>query len=265
MTDGDPGKTARDDVRAGDGPTPGAMRFSGSPSRAAGSTSVEGASQADCLAADSSLSEAAAETFANAPIGAYLRRQRRLRAVSLEELADLTRIPLRSLERLEAGGFDGETDGFARGFVRTVAEALGLDVEDAISRMLHEPAPGVWERGTSSRRARQAIAVAGLTIGLLLVTLVLQSGWRLLVGGGATDRSRSSSGATPSARSRTRSEPTSTRRVRSTPRGARGSNRSRSPRPAPGGSPGLARPVAAESLDAENPVRGAPAEGGRLR
>ena len=102
----------------------------------------------------------------------------------------MTRIPLRSLERLEAGGFDGETDGFARGFVRTVAEALGLDVEDAISRMLHEPAPGVWERGTSSRRARQAIAVAGLTIGLLLVTLVLQSGWRLLVGGGASDPSR---------------------------------------------------------------------------
>ena len=98
---------------------------------------------------DREPSPAAAETFVTAPIGEYLRSQRRLRDVSIEELSASTRIPLRSLERLERGEFDGETDGFARGFVRTVAIALGLDVDDAISRMLQEPGPGVWERHSS--------------------------------------------------------------------------------------------------------------------
>ncbi len=55
------------------------------------------------------------------PIGAYLARQRVLRGITLEELAESTRIPIRSLARLEAGVFDAEPDGFARGFVRTVA------------------------------------------------------------------------------------------------------------------------------------------------
>ncbi len=73
------------------------------------------------------------------PIGAYLARQRRLRGVSLEELAEATRIPRRSLERLEAGAFDGESDGFARGFVRSVADGLGLDAEDTTMLMLAEP------------------------------------------------------------------------------------------------------------------------------
>ncbi|HPG28255.1 MAG TPA: helix-turn-helix domain-containing protein, partial [Myxococcota bacterium] len=71
-----------------------------------------------------------AQTFEDRPIGEYLRRQRLLRGMSTEELAALTRIPLRSLERLESGHFDGETDGFVRGFVRTVATALGLDADD---------------------------------------------------------------------------------------------------------------------------------------
>jgi len=58
------------------------------------------------------------------PISEYLRRQRILRGMSREELSELTRIPIRSLERLEDGQFDGGSDGFVRGFVRTVAEAL---------------------------------------------------------------------------------------------------------------------------------------------
>ena len=72
-------------------------------------------------------------------IGRYLARQRRLRGVSLDDLAAQTRIPRRSLERLEDGAFDRQADGFARGFVRTVAAALGLDAEEAVMRLLEEP------------------------------------------------------------------------------------------------------------------------------
>jgi hypothetical protein len=72
-------------------------------------------------------------------IGAYLARQRRLRGISVNELAELTKIPTRSIERMEAGAFDGNPDGFVRGFVRAIAVALGLDPEEAVMRMLGEP------------------------------------------------------------------------------------------------------------------------------
>lgn len=72
-------------------------------------------------------------------IGAYLKGQRELRGVSIDELGALTRIPIRSLQRLEDGHFDGEVDGFSRGFVRTVALGLGLDADDTVARMLPEP------------------------------------------------------------------------------------------------------------------------------
>ena len=72
-------------------------------------------------------------------IGAYLRHQRELRGLTPEELARTTRIPLRSLQRLEAGRFDDDVDGFVRGFVRTVAEALGLNPDETVARMLLEP------------------------------------------------------------------------------------------------------------------------------
>ena len=122
------------------------------------------------------------DTVESTPIGEYLRRQRVLRGISIEELSALTRIPLRSLERLECGEFDGETDGFVRGFVRTVAAAVGLDADDTIARMLKEPTPGVWERHQSGRRLKQsAVGLALLVVGLIAF-LVLQAGWRLLVG-----------------------------------------------------------------------------------
>jgi hypothetical protein len=58
-------------------------------------------------------------------IGAYLREQRRLRGLSLEEVEAVTRIPRRALARLEAGAFDRQQDVYLRGFVRTVAVAIG--------------------------------------------------------------------------------------------------------------------------------------------
>jgi transcriptional regulator with XRE-family HTH domain len=72
-------------------------------------------------------------------VGQYLANQRRLRRISLEELSERTRIPRRNLERLESGAFDATADGFTRGFVRTVAEALGLDADDAVMRLVDEP------------------------------------------------------------------------------------------------------------------------------
>lgn len=105
-------------------------------------------------------------------IGAYLARQRSLRGISLEDLEVATRIPRRSLERLEAGAFDRDRDAFARGFVKTVAQALGLDVHDTVMRMLDEVAPRrrsrtAWLRGRRMR-ALLALLVAGGAVASVL-------------------------------------------------------------------------------------------------
>lgn len=130
------------------------------------------------------------ETFESRPIGEYLRRQRILRGMSAEELSDLTRIPLRSLERLESGQFDGETDGFVRGFVRTVAAALGLDTDDAISRMLQEAEPNAWEQKGRGRSLGRGVAIAALVLGLIGLLLGVRSIWGALVGDGAASNAR---------------------------------------------------------------------------
>jgi hypothetical protein len=108
------------------------------------------------------------EVFA---LGGWLAKQRQLRGIRLEELAALTRLPVRSLERLEAGVFDGQQDGFVRGFVRTVAVAIGLDPEDAVARLLAEPDARPGSRLPDDLR-RVAVAAVGLA-GVLALLLAL--------------------------------------------------------------------------------------------
>jgi hypothetical protein len=115
-------------------------------------------------------------------IGAYLARQRKLRGVSLDELESLTRIPKRSLERLEAGVFDSDRDAFARSFVRTVALALGLDAADAVARMLPEYETRRRSRGGHAAGSRVAVVLgAGIVVAtiLALALALLRGGIRL--------------------------------------------------------------------------------------
>lgn len=68
-------------------------------------------------------------------IGRYLRRARETRAMSLEEISRSTRIPVTSIERIEADQFDdlpGEV--FVRGFLKSYARAVALPVEDVLAR-----------------------------------------------------------------------------------------------------------------------------------
>jgi cytoskeletal protein RodZ len=109
----------------------------------------------------------------DASIGSFLARQRRLRGISVDELAQRTRIPRRSLERLEAGAFDATSDGFVRGFVRTVAEALGLDPDDAVNRLLREPRE---DEAFLLARAREQRRKLVLWIGLGTAALLLLLG-----------------------------------------------------------------------------------------
>ncbi len=92
-----------------------------------------------------------------------------LRGISVEELSELTHIPQRNLERLESGAFDDQPDGFARGFVRTVAEALGLDPDEAVMRLMQEPEAdaipaGAFGRGLALRLAALSLLVVGVLL-----------------------------------------------------------------------------------------------------
>ncbi len=140
--------------------------------------------------AHSSAGVSGVERLAAISIGEYLKRQRLLRGITVEELSATTRIPLRSLERLEAGYFDGVSDGFVRGFVRTVALALGLDADDTVARMLDEPAASQWDRSGAGLWRKQALAVVALVVVTILALWVLRTGWNLLVGGPGSARSR---------------------------------------------------------------------------
>jgi hypothetical protein len=75
----------------------------------------------------------------------YLRSHRRAADKSLEEIALVTKIPERSLRCLEDGKFEQlPADVFVRGFLRSYATCLGLDVDDVLRRYAAcglQPAP----------------------------------------------------------------------------------------------------------------------------
>src|SRR5262245_22545034 len=67
--------------------------------------------------------------------GRFLLRERELRQISLEEIAQTTRVPLRMLQHIEddhLGELPGEV--FVRGFLKSYAKAVGLEVEQVLSR-----------------------------------------------------------------------------------------------------------------------------------
>jgi cytoskeletal protein RodZ len=113
-------------------------------------------------------------------IGRYLRRERELRQVSLEELAQTTRIPLKMLQHIEEDDFEklpGEI--FARGFLKCYARALGVEADDVLAvygqqnrrAAVVAPAPIIAIQ-PPERGRRFGIAIA-LVILLILFTLAL--------------------------------------------------------------------------------------------
>src|SRR5437660_5264720 len=72
-----------------------------------------------------------------ASFGERLKREREMRGVSLEEIAESTKIGKRNLLALETEEFDKLPGGiFNKGFVRAYAKYLGLDEEQAVTDFL---------------------------------------------------------------------------------------------------------------------------------
>jgi cytoskeletal protein RodZ len=68
-------------------------------------------------------------------VGQFLRRQRETKRMSIEEVSRATRVPMASVEKIEADQFDelpGEV--FVRGFLKSYAGAVGVDPDEVLAR-----------------------------------------------------------------------------------------------------------------------------------
>jgi len=112
-------------------------------------------------------------------IGRYLKRTRETRAMSVEEVSRATRIPVASIDKIEADHFDdlpGEV--FVRGFLKAYARAVSLSVDEVLARSPASrrvawatPSPiSAPDRRSTGKRFGVAIAFVVL---LILFTLAL--------------------------------------------------------------------------------------------
>jgi cytoskeletal protein RodZ len=115
--------------------------------------------------------------------GAYLKQNRVMRGLSLEEVALTTKVPARILAALEADDFKALGDGgHALLIARSCAAAIGLDPEDTALRLEEElqrqkPAtaarPPSWKRlWAAAPREPLVWIVVGVTLILCAVVLL---------------------------------------------------------------------------------------------
>jgi cytoskeleton protein RodZ len=130
--------------------------------------------------------------------GERLQRERELRSITLEEIAEATKIGTRSLRALEEQDFDKLPGGiFNKGFVRAYARYLGLDEEQAVADYL----AALGEALAAGKATRQESTVntttpernllmnqveeseplrlpVGLIVVVVVIALVLFGGWK---------------------------------------------------------------------------------------
>jgi cytoskeletal protein RodZ len=119
-----------------------------------------------------------------AGFGDHLRREREMRGISLDEICSATRIGTRFLEALEREQWDHLPGGiFNRGFVRAVAQYLGLDEEKLIAE--YTLATGDQATSSSVVRASAISEPSAQWFGWLLALIVIAGlvfggiyGWR---------------------------------------------------------------------------------------
>lgn len=114
-----------------------------------------------------------------ASVGQFLREKREERRMSVAEVARATRVPVSSVERIEADQFDElPAEVFVRGFLKSYARAVGVSEDEVLARYTASrrvawvtplPLPSV-ARPARGRRVGVAIAFVLL---LILFTLAL--------------------------------------------------------------------------------------------
>ncbi len=112
-------------------------------------------------------------------VGRWLKHEREVRQLSLEELSLTTRIPLKMLQHLEEDRHDRlPGDVFARGFLKSYAKAIGLSPDEAVLRWANarkapEAAAAPITAITPPDKSRRFGIAIALVILLILFTLAL--------------------------------------------------------------------------------------------
>ena len=108
--------------------------------------------------------------------GSYIKHERELRGVPLEEISRITKIHIRFLEALEDNRFDelpGEV--FIKGYIRSYAKIIGSDVdemlnsyEESIGNKLIEKGPNAQSKSPNTAKKYIGFVIASLSILVLL-------------------------------------------------------------------------------------------------
>lgn len=113
--------------------------------------------------------------------GENLRREREMRAVTLEEIAESTKISTRLLKALESDQFSELPGGvFTRSFIRAYAQYLGLDEEHVLAeykRAAGAPSDNDLTRLVPNKSVRSLAGPQARLLSWVLIAILLGSGY----------------------------------------------------------------------------------------
>lgn len=176
--------------------------------------------------------------------GPWLRRQREIRQIELQEIADRTKISVRYLRAMEQDRFDLLPGAvFTRGFLREYARYVGLNPDEVVNFYLStredDSNDGEDESETPARKS--GFPVWRIVLGILLLAAVVFLGWflfRYVSGDSADDEPPPARAAAPAPSTEAPEPAEPAPRPVSTPPGE------------PGGTRGAAESQTAGSVDA---------------
>jgi transcriptional regulator with XRE-family HTH domain len=128
-------------------------------------------------------------------LGEFLRRERELRHISLDEVTERTKISRRLLEAIEEEHYERlPGEAFVRGFIRSYAQSIGLDPQDTLlmysqTRVGQENLRNRSEQllpdspASDSRSLIWLLVAALLVVGGVLFAMMFRDGmsqWRLI-------------------------------------------------------------------------------------
>lgn len=136
-------------------------------------------------------------------VGERLIAAREALGLSVDDIAERTRVPLRHLQTIEAGGTDGlPATPYSVGFVRTYASSVGLDPADLAQQFRGElgqapvrATPEPFEPADPARVPTRLLAIVAL-----LIAVAIGAGYAIwrgdsLSGSGAVERERLAAGS----------------------------------------------------------------------
>lgn len=124
------------------------------------------------------MSEADPEHMTTSPIGERLRKAREANGMSLEDVANRTRIPIRHLQHIENGEWDAlpaatYSIGFARSYANVVGlngSEIGVELREELGANQHRPAAAAYyEPADPARVPPRSLALVAAAIALLLI------------------------------------------------------------------------------------------------